>query len=590
MSREINYVIKADDSQAIAAIDRVHKRASLADQIRQGADIGGFGGVKGAAKNIGEFFGMGGNVRESADKLRAEAAAAYARDAKAALAVEREAATMDKVRLGAMRERADAALTLKRQLAEINASEKQQIQAAMKSGLLAGEYGPAEIKEEAAISRAAAEKAYQDVLERTVNVQLQAAKSDEERRKAMLAKAEAGRKYAEQLREIAQAEQQALKASSSAGGLARGLGIAGAAVAVVGVVSKVAEAADKANQKLEEGKIKTSEWGLEMMRELPLGIGAFTKAAESAGFIISGLASETRKLNREAASLDAVIAARNAKRQEGRDAIDAAVAGTEGLNDTEAQRINREAAAKLKQIRDARQQGKDSISLDDGRSIKLDTAEANVIRKRESDLAKVEAAEREKRARQIEAVEDRLESASNVLADERTRGRIERLKAEGKEVEATILEIQTNADQKRRELDAERAKLEREGGLSDAQRTALNDSIDARKAAVTQAERETLESARIAAQRRLDEERAKAAEDGKVETTETIMRGRNAMAVDARFNAGAYGASRQVDIIRDEVKAAKDTAKNTADSVKVQQTMLKQIELLTQRLNVVRLS
>lgn len=430
-TKMLEIVLKGRDDGLTSLLDKTSQKANtLAQQLRQGGDIGELSGVKKFGKNIGEFLGtsQAGDIGKGAAQLRNQLAAEYADRVKAILGVERQAEIVDKARTGAMLERSQAAATLQRQLAAINAEERKALSKGA-TGLLKGEYGPAEIRDEAKVSRAAAEKAYQDVLARTVDVQMRAAKSDGDRRAAILAKAEATRQYAKSLADVDKAEKEALKQNASANRLTRGIAVAGGTLAAVNIAGGIAEAWDKANQKIEEGKIGANEFVGEFAKGLPI-IGSTVQKAESLMLVISGYGKALRDANAQAAELDKTIAGQNATRKRADDLI----SGLTGINDTDKQRIVRETKKKLKEIDDAIAAGKSDGSINEGsdRFKGLQKARADVIIKQNKELGEIEAREREVRAKKMDDIEKKLAEERQAEIDAQTKKREEEIKAAGK--------------------------------------------------------------------------------------------------------------------------------------------------------------
>lgn len=502
-TKTLEIVLKGRDDGLTSLLGTANRQVStLAQQLRQGGDIGELSGIKKFGKNVGEFLGtnQAGEISKGADQLRAQAQADYGKELAKTTEIERTAMAVDKARTGAMLERSRAAVELQRNLREIDSREKMQIAGLQGRNLLVGERGVGEIKQDSADSRAAAEKAYQEVLNRSVDVQSRAAASDRDRAKAALEKDNATRKYLQTLKEIDKAEADAQKANRSANALGRGIAVAGGTLAAVNLAGGVAEAWDKANQKIEEGKIGANEFVGELAKGLPI-IGGTVQKAETLLMVITGTAKALREANKEAAELDKKINGQNADRKR----VDDIVAGTKGLNDNDKQKINRDANAKLKEIRDARKAGEASGVINEGndRDIELKKAEAEIIKKREADLGKVEAEERAKRNRQVQEVDKRLADGKKTIEEQRTAQQIADLKERGDKEGAAILQIKADAAAKLKALDEERTKLNGETGLTDKQRIGLNNSIDERKTAVAEDA-----SAKIAAEKRANDKEA----------------------------------------------------------------------------------
>lgn len=566
--KTLEIVLKGRDDGATAMFDNLSRKATtLAQQLRQGGDIGELSGVKKFGKNVGEFLGtnQAGEISKGADQLRAQSLADYGESVKKVADAEQMAIAVDKARTGAIQERTAAYARLNQELKQIDAVEKRGVNATGSPSKRA------EIRETAAENREAAERAYQEVVARTSDVEKRAAASDVERKKAINEKTLAAQKYAQTLREIDKAEADAQKANRSANALGRGVAVAGGTLAAINLAGGIAEAWDKANQKLEEGKIGAAEWTGELAKGLPI-IGGTVQKAETLLMVITGTAKAMREANKEAAELDKKINGQNADRKR----VDDLVKGTVGLNDTDKDRINREANARLKEIRDARAAGEASGVVNEGndRDIALKKAEAEIIKKREADLAKVEAAEREARARQVEAVEERLFQGKKTIEDQRTAQRIADLKEQGKNEEAAILEIRAKTFEKLTALDRQREKLTGEKGLSDRQRIAINDSIDAQKRATIAAGQSEEGAARRAAQRDAEEKLKKAedqlAAEQKRQADERQRLGQTSLEnqraprssiTDARGQAGFIAQSREM--VTPQVKATDENTKAT---------------------------
>lgn len=232
-NREIEYVIKADNTQAIKAIDEVFKKSSLAQQLRQGGDIGEITAVKKFGKNFGEFLGLGDGtqqIKDTAGELRMQAALKLREEYKA---INTELATG--------------------QATELRITKLQDL------------------------------------------------------------KVQAAERYKRTLADVRKAEAEALKGGGG-NGLARGIAVAGGTLAVISAAGKVAEAWDKANQKLEEGKIHADQFAAEVAKGIPI-IGGVVQGAETLALVISGIAKDTREWNAESAMVGQNIAAFRAKRQ-----------------------------------------------------------------------------------------------------------------------------------------------------------------------------------------------------------------------------------------------------------------------------------
>lgn len=415
-----------------------------------------------------------------------------------------------------------------------------------------------------------------------INAELATGQATELRTAKLLdQKNQAAEKYKKTIQEINAAEASSLKEGRAGTGIARGIAVAGGTLAAINVAGGIAEAWDKANQKLEEGKIGAAEWTGELAKGLPI-IGGTVQKAETLLMVITGTAKAMREANKEAAELDKKINGQNADRKR----VDDLVKGTAGLNDTDKQRINREANAKLKEIADARAAGEASGVVNKGndRDIALRKAEAEIIKKREADLAKVEAAEREARARQVEAVEERLFQGKKTIEDQRTAQRIADLKEQGKEQEAAVLEIQAKTAEKLAGLDRQRAKLTGEKGLSDRQRIDINNSIDAQKQAAMQAGQAEIAASNREAARNAEEKLKRAEEklasEQERQQKERIEQGRESLSnqrsprssiTDARGQGGFIAQSRE--FITPQVEAKKSTDANTKATEELTKTI-----------------
>lgn len=452
-----------------------------------------------------------------------------------------------------------------------------------------------DIRANATEQRALAMQKYAQSSREVVKLEDEGLKKESARTAAVLFRREINKKLAEDLQKINEQEKASLRS--------RGMGNIGvraatgvfAAGAVIGVAGAFAESWDKANQKIEAGEIKASEFTAELLKGLPI-IGGITSKAESLLMVITGTAKALRDANKEAAELDKKINGQNADRK----AIDALTGGLTGLNDTDKQRIVRESNAKLKEIEDARKAGEASgvVNAGNERDVALKNAAAAVIRKRESDLAAIEQRERETRAKQIESVDDRIEAGRIEIEDQRLQTRIATLREQGKEEEAAILAIQSEAIEKKKALDRERNKLIGEGGLTDAQRIALNDSIDARKQGVdaeagarirgtiNDARREASEKlaganekARLEASEQLEREKEKARREDEDRQSRSVATqlGDRTRIFDARGQTSFFNQSKMVTPLED---AAKKTADNTKAAIDKLEKMISKFDRL----------
>ena len=314
--------------------------------------------------------------------------------------------------------------------------------------------------------------------------------------KLMDLKQQAAERYKKTLNDINTAEANAIRGSG--GGITRGIAVAGGTVAAIQAAGKIAEAWDAANQKLEEGKIKAGEWTAEFAKGLPI-LGGVVKSAESLLMVVTGTASQLREVNREAAELDKKQAWQTATKK---------AAGELGaelgkLNQSDRQKVIADAKERLDKINKLREQAMANGTigqLADG----FKKGEAEVIRKRESDLAEIEAKEREARAKKLQDVEDRLEDNRKAVQQERTKIEIASLVERGRLQAAAELQINSEANARRDELLKKRAALNRQTGLSDSQRIALNNGIDAELQANEAARAAQLGSASRDALRRVD--------------------------------------------------------------------------------------
>lgn len=577
-TKTLEIVLKGRDDGLTSLLGTANRQVStLAQQLRQGGDIGELSGVKKFGKNVGEFLGtsQAGEISKGADQLRAQAQADYGESVKKVADAEQMAIAVDKARTGAILERTAASQRLNQELKAIDAAERKGINAT------ASPSKRAEIRETAGENREAAEKAYQEVVARTADVEKRATANDVERKKAINEKTAAAQKYAQTLKEIDKAEAAAQKQNRKDNAVGRGIAVAGGTLAAINIAGGIAEAYDKANQKLEEGKIKAAEFAGEFAKGLPI-IGGTVQKAETLLMVITGTAKALRDANKEAAELDKKINGQNADRKR----VDDLVKGTVGLNDSDKDRINREANAKLKEIRDARAAARASGADNEGtdRDIASKKAEAEIIKKREADLAKVEAAEREARARQVEAVEERLFQGKKTIEDQRTAQRIADLKEQGKEQEAAVLEIQAKTAEKLAALDRDREKLTGEKGLTDRQRIDINNSIDAQKTAASAAGQAEIAASNRAAARTAEEKlkqaEEKLASELERQQGERVKQGQESIAnqraprssiTDARGQSGFISQSRE--FITPQVEAKKSTDANTKATEELTKTI-----------------
>lgn len=564
-TKQIEIVLKGRDDGSLNLLGQAERRVtSLAQALRQGGDIGELSGVKKFGKNLGEFLGtsQGGTISANAGQLRNQAATDYAATLKGILETERQAEAVDKARVGAMLERSNAANRLKRELAAINLEEKRQLSRGA-TGLLKGEYGPAEIRDEANVSRAAAEKAYQEVLARSVDVQMRAAKSDEDRRKALLAKAEAARQYAKTLDQINTAEANAIKANG--GGLTRGIAIAGGVLLAVNAAGRLADAWDKANQKIKEGKIRSSEVVGELAKALPV-IGGAVQQAENLMMVLApqgswlsprewlfgkSIVSSLRDANEEAARLDKLIDAQAASRRNAGSLANQFAS----LNATGVGRIFFDSDERLGAIRAERKRAI-AIGTINQVSAALAKAEAEAIKKRESDLATIETQAREDRAKKVSEtmrIFEKSRSASmGLIGDlmqgpdgdvrrlrDRTRNTVEELKRQIEEVTRN----EPNRD------------------IRDQRINALKGAIDTEQTTATLTERSMTSRARASAQEQMDQLKKQQEEDLRERQMRSLesQRAARTSLFDARGQTGYFNQSRQVeDFTR---KTADNTAK-----------------------------
>lgn len=539
---------------ASPTFDRVGKKSTtLADQLRLAGEVSDVNPLKKFGKFLGgttDIAGVGG-IGEQASQARSAALSEYGEAARKIVEVERSAIAIEKERAIAMADRRDAARKLGGELAQINAMEKEKL--ANSPRALRGD-----IRDDAEIDRAVVAKEYAATVAKSNALTAKADAADKSHAAAIIQKSQATADYAKKLQAIDAAEKEAIKnARAETLGL-RMAAAAGATLLVVNAVGKLADGYDKANDKLKRGEITSAMFWAEWAKGVPI-IGGVVTSVESLVTAVGKATGYIKDVTEEAARSQAVVDQRIIARKTISDTIDKYA----NVGKSDRQTVIDDAAKKLEEIAKAQGLAKGMPELE----ANLAAEQKAVIEKRDADLAKLSNDAYSKRLADRRKFDADLRSAVSEATAAEASLVSSRLRAQGKELEASLNDIRSKYAAQVGKIDADRQALRDEGNLNVADRVARQNALERQRDAVG-----GLQEAEVAAARREAAEKArKAAKDLQDQELDQdragVVQGRSlASAQDGRFSAGAAAARAQVEIMRDQTKHAASTAQNTKDS------------------------
>jgi hypothetical protein len=471
---EYELIIKATDAYT-REFDKFDRRVSESARIGQALERAGSVADVNPLKKLGKFVGGAtdlagiGEINKQADTLRADALRAYRGELEKALQVERQALTIDKARAGAAAELRAARIAYNQEQKQIDAQE----QAAVGSAV--GREGRFEARDDANMSRAAAEKAYQEVLQRTQAVMDGAKVTDQQRLEAIHARTAASRAYHEQVKRIAAAEEAAAKSARSAAVGVRAAAAAGGILLAVRAAGALATAYDEANEKLEKGQITAGMFWAEWAKGVPI-IGGVVSAAENALMVMFGVTKQVREANEEAARTQKTVQ----ERIDAGKAVDGVIDKNQNIGESRTDAIRREAQEKLAEIARVRADAKAKAGLSQEQADELTKIESQIAIERDKELAKIMEAEQGRQLDRRRAHDQVIIEDQRALAALQVQTVAESLREQGQVTEAGLVELRAKFQGELQAIEDMRRQLDAETGLSAEERIQRGQSLDAR--------------------------------------------------------------------------------------------------------------
>lgn len=426
---------------------------AIGDQIKAAGAVADLGGVKKLGEMIAKITDPAGvgDIRKGADQERVKIAKDLSDVYKESLAVSQQVAIADTARTTAMLERTAAAAEFRREIERVNAAEQQQL-----SNAAARSPERREIWTNAQENRQVAARQYAEIVERTHRVEVAAAATDEQRKKAIGARTVALAQYAAQMKAVAEREAADIKMARGESRIASVAGAVGGVLAVIKVAGALAGAFDKASEKFEKGMVKGgTDFAWEVGKGLPI-VGGILADIEETRNVLFGVNAELRAATAETEKNEKAVKQIQAAHK----AVLDVSKEMRALNETPTDRINREAAERLKSIEENR---KASIAAgakagsEDLR--KLDEAERQVRIKQSNDIAEVEQKASDDRLAKRQQHAEAIFQSERAIADASTATVVASLKEAGREVDAQLAELQASTVAKLDDIQRRRDQL-----------------------------------------------------------------------------------------------------------------------------------